>query len=114
MRVLHMPSKLHRLPGVETARINRWISVETGLVIVGAVLLASLCPPPLFMIMLSVLLLVPGFAIAFISYLRREPREVAVLTHWDQAGFLVFLGFAVALLSEPADFINYLEEAKKP
>ena len=113
MRVLHKTLTLPRPSTIEADRINRWIWVETVLVIAGAVLLASFCPLPLFMIMLSVLLLIPGFGIALISYLRNEPREVAVLTHWDQAGILVFLGFAVALLSEPAEFLTYLEEAKK-
>ncbi len=100
MRVLYMNSKLPRMPAIEAERINRWISGETVLVIACAVLIASLFPAPLFMIMFSVILLIPGFGIALVSYIQREPREVAVLTHWDQAGILVFLGFAAALLSE--------------
>ena len=113
MRHMHIVDpKLQRLPILEGQRINRWIWGQTVLIVVGAVLLALLFPPPMFMTMLSAVLVVLGFSIAANSYFRREPQAVAAATHWDQAGMLLFIGFAVAMLSEPADFIAYMEHGK--
>ena len=112
MRIIHVAPEFPRLPTHEANRINRRIGLETVAAIIGAVALASFFPQPLFMPMLSAMLVVLGFSIAAISCLRREPQAVAAATHWDQAGMLLFIGFAVAMLSEPAELLAYMEEAK--
>ena len=88
------------------------VKFATGVIIVLSVLGACLFPSPLRLIMLGNILVTLGFGSAIIALMRREPRDVPHMSLWDQAGILVFIGFAAALLSDSAEWIAYLDGFK--
>ena len=99
--------------GSAARRDNQRIAINTLLVLAATIVGAAHVPGPLFLPALSVLLLVCGFAIALAALIRREPQEARSLTHWDQAGFLLFVGFAASMLSDPGEVIAYFDALEK-
>ena len=93
-------------------RADLSVKFVTGAIIVLSVLVACLFPQPLRVIMLGSILVTVGFGSALIALLRREPRDVPHFSLWDQAGILVFFGFAAALLSDSAEWVAYLDGLK--
>ena len=112
MRLTHTAFRFS-CPALNRAkRADLPVKFVTGAIIVLSVLAAWQFPEPLRLIMLGSILVTVGFGSALIALLRREPREVTHMSLWDQAGLLVFLGFAAALLSDSADWIAYLDGMK--
>ena len=93
-------------------RADLSVKFVTGAIIALSVLVAWQFPEPLRLIMLGSLLVAVGFGSAIVALLRREPRDAPHISLWDQAGILVFLGFAAALLSDSAEWIAYLDGMK--
>ena len=51
--------------------------------------------------MVSVILVLSGYAIAAYSWFRSERRDTGGFTRWDHAGLVVFAGFIAALIGAP-------------
>ena len=113
MRLTELFSEQPYPRGSAARRDNQRIAINTLLVLAATIVGAAHVPGPLFLPALSVLLLVCGFAIVLYAFIRREAQEVPTLTHWDQAGFLLFVGFAASMLSDPGEMIAYFDALGK-
>ena len=89
---------------------GHWREIDTALKFVAAVAVASFSPLPLFLPVLSMMLLIIGFGTAGSALWRRETRESPLFTRWDEAGLLVFAGFAAAIVCDPIDVLRYLDQ----
>ena len=100
----------HRFGHHENRWSGHWREIDTTLKFAVAVALASFSPQPLFLPVLSLMLLIIGFWTAGASLWRGEVRDVPRYTRWDEAGLLVFVGFAAAIVCEPMDAVRYLDQ----
>lgn len=75
-------------------------------------LLVLFLPPPLILPALSTLLLAAAGGIALIAWRRPCPHQ-SMLSYWDLAGAVTFIGIAAALMSEPDQALP-LFEASRP
>ncbi|MFM9850361.1 MAG: hypothetical protein ACKVP3_24805 [Hyphomicrobiaceae bacterium] len=106
-------SFLHAEPPPRHA--SQEIALDTTLIAAAALVAALYVPEPLILPALGVLLTACGFVIALYALLaRRQPAdEQQSFTRWDQAGLLVFGGFAVSILSDPGEAMVYLEDLER-
>jgi hypothetical protein len=82
---------------------------ECAILLSGALAAASFAPHPIVLPVVSVLLIAAaGFAAGY-AWLRTEARAAREFTRWDQAGILVFAGFAAALTGDSADVLHFIE-----
>jgi hypothetical protein len=88
---------------------EHWREIDTVLKFAAAAAVASMCPLPLLLPVLSMMLLAIGFWTAGGALLRGDPRQSATYTRWDESGLLVFAGFAAAIISDPMDAWRYFE-----
>ena len=89
-------------------RSERHSEVLTGVTLAMTGFAAVLAPAPVRLIVLSVLLLAAGFGSAIVAYLRGDQHDAVRFTLWDQAGLLVFVGFAAAILADDTSWVPYL------
>ena len=89
---------------------GHWREIDTTLKFAAAVALASFSPQPLFLPVLSLMLLIIGFGTAGSALVRGDTRESPLFTRWDEAGLLVFAGFAAGIVCEPMDALRYLDQ----
>ncbi len=74
-------------------------------------LLVLFLPPPLILPAISTLLLAAAGGIALIAW--RKPRlHQSMLSYWDIAGALTFIGIAAALLSDPDQALPLFEASR--
>jgi hypothetical protein len=71
-------------------------------------LLVLFLPPPLILPAISTLLLAAAGGIALIAWRRPRPHQ-SMLSYWDLAGAMTFIGIAAALMSEPDQALPLLE-----
>lgn len=74
-------------------------------------LLVLFLPPPLILPAISTLLLIAAGGIALIAWRRPSPHQ-SVLSYWDLAGAVTFIGIAAALMSEPDQALPLLEASR--
>jgi hypothetical protein len=74
-------------------------------------LLVLFLPPPLILPALSSLLLAAAGGIALIAWRRPRPHP-SMLSYWDLAGAVTFIGIVAALLSEPDQALPLLDASR--
>jgi hypothetical protein len=74
-------------------------------------LLVLFLPPPLIMPALSTVLLTAAGGIALIAWRRPRPHQ-SMLSYWDLAGAVTFIGIAAALMSEPDQALPLFEASR--
>lgn len=74
-------------------------------------LLVLFLPPPLILPAISTLLLIVAGGIALIAWRRPCPHQ-SLLSYWDLAGAVTFIGIAAALMSEPDQALPLLEASR--
>lgn len=89
---------------------GHWREIDIAIKFVVAVAVASFSPLPLFLPVLSMMLLIIGFGTAGSALLRGDTRESPLVTRWDEAGLLVFAGFAAVIVCDPTDALRYLDQ----
>ena len=87
---------------------------ECAILLSGALAAASFAPHPIVLPIVSVVLIAAAAFASGCAWLRAEPRMVGEFTRWDQAGILVFAGFAAALTGDSADVLQFLEGFSEP
>jgi len=70
-----------------------------------------LLPAPLVLPAISALLLAAACAIVLIAWRRPRPHQ-SLLSYWDLAGAVTFIGIAAALLSEPDQALPLFEAGR--
>ena len=73
----------------------------TACLLAGVLAAASFVPLPVVLPVVSVILVLSGYAIAAYSWFRSERRDTGGFTRWDHAGLVVFAGFIAALIGAP-------------
>ena len=71
-------------------------------------LLVLFLPPPLILPAISTLLLAAAGGIALIAWRRPRPHQ-SMVSYWDLAGAMTFIGIAAARMSEPDQALPLLE-----
>lgn len=74
------------------------------------VALTAVLPGGLVLPALGILLILAAGCTAAIAYFMGSDRAAAGFSTWDAAGFLAFFGCCAAMLSEPVQFLPFLEE----
>jgi hypothetical protein len=74
-------------------------------------LLVLFLPPPLVLPAISTLLLAAAGGIALIAWRGPKPHQ-SMLSYWDIAGAVTFIGIAAALMSEPDQALPLFEASR--
>lgn len=110
MRIAHFDFGLHQNRPRQKKHGHLHFELLTGVALAMALVAALLAPSPVRLIVLSVLLLAVGFGSALVAYLRGDQHDAHRFTLWDQAGLLVFVGFAAAILADDTSWVPYVEQ----
>ena len=111
MRIANIDLRMPHLPRRPQHRGAHHYELLTGLTFALSMSVTLLlAPPPLRLIVLSSLLVIAAFASAMLAYVRKDLRETAEFTLWDQAGFLAFIGFGAILISDSEIWVPYLDQ----
>ena len=86
------------------------LAVVAFLTIGPCIALTAVLPSGLVLPVLGILLILAAGCTAAIAYFMGSDRAAAGFSTWDAAGFLAFFGCCAAMLSEPAQFLPFLEE----
>jgi hypothetical protein len=87
---------------------------ECAILLTGALAVASFAPHPIVLPIVSVVLIGVAAVLSGYAWLRAERRLAGEFGRWDQAGILVFAGFAAALTGDSAEVVQFLETLAEP
>ena len=110
MRIAHVDFRMPQMRPKRKKRSERYFEVLTGTTLAIALIAAFLAPAPVRLIVLSIILLAAGFGSAIVAYLRGDQHDAHRFTLWDQAGLLVFIGFAAAILADDTSWVPYVNQ----
>jgi hypothetical protein len=82
---------------------------ECAILLSGALAAASFAPHPIVLPIVSVVLVAAATFASGYAWMRSEQRTAGEFTRWDQAGILVFAGFAAALTGDSAEVLQFME-----
>ena len=87
---------------------------ECAILLSGALAAASFAPHPIVLPIVSVVLIAAAAIASGYAWLTAERRVAGEFGRWDQAGILVFAGFAAALTGDSAEVLQFLDGLVEP
>lgn len=101
-------SEFHSHSHVPFARSRRAVAVLGGLLVATILLLVGFLPSPLVLPAFGVVSLAGAAIAALLAWCTGANRDADIVTLWDIAGALAFIGFAATMLSDPEHVLELM------